>query len=61
MTSEYHCRVFREVYGLVIACLKYFDVYGPRQTPNSQYAVVIPIFISRVFMGMFLEKGLIEV
>lgn len=35
LVSEYHCRVFQEVYGLVIACLEYFNVYGPRQAPNS--------------------------
>ncbi len=61
LASEYLCRVFQEVCGLVISCLKYFNAYGPRQAPNSQYAMIIPRFISRVFMGTFLEKGLREV
>jgi len=47
-TGEYYCRVFDEVYGLPIVCLRYFNVYGPRQDPNSQYAAIIPKFIQRV-------------
>jgi UDP-glucose 4-epimerase len=48
LAGEYYCQVFQEVYGLPTACLRYFNVYGPRQDPNSQYAAVIPRFISRV-------------
>lgn len=48
LTGEYYCRVFSEVYGLKTACLRYFNVYGPRQNPDSQYAAVIPRFITRV-------------
>jgi len=48
LAGEYYCRVFSEVYGLKTACLRYFNVYGPRQNPNSQYAAVIPKFITRV-------------
>lgn len=48
LTGEYYCRVFSEVYGLKTACLRYFNVYGPRQNPNSQYAAVIPRFITRI-------------
>ena len=51
LAGEYYCRVFQEVYGLSSVCLRYFNVYGPRQDPNSQYAAVIPIFISRVSQG----------
>jgi UDP-glucose 4-epimerase len=47
LAGEYYCRVFQEVYELPTACLRYFNVYGPRQDPNSQYAAVIPKFISR--------------
>jgi len=51
LAGEYYCRVFQEVYGLPTVCLRYFNVYGPRQDPNSQYAAVIPRFISRVSQG----------
>ena len=51
LAGEYYCRAFQEVYGLPSVCLRYFNVYGPRQDPNSQYAAVIPRFISRVSQG----------
>ena len=47
LAAEYYCRVFKEVYGLSYTCLRYFNVYGPRQDPNSQYAAAIPRFIAR--------------
>ena len=45
LAGEHYCRVFQEVYGLATACLRYFNVYGPKQSPDSQYAAVIPKFI----------------
>jgi len=48
LTGEYYCRVFQEVYRLPSICLRYFNIYGPRQDPNSPYAAVIPIFIRRI-------------
>lgn len=45
LTGEYYCRAFHQVYGLPTICLRYFNVYGPRQDPDSQYAAVIPRFI----------------
>ena len=48
LAGECYCRVFQEVYGLPTVCLRYFNVYGPRQDPHSQYAAVIPRFIKRV-------------
>jgi UDP-glucose 4-epimerase len=48
LAGEYYCRVFSEVYGLKTACLRYFNVYGPRQDPKSQYAAVIPRFVARI-------------
>lgn len=45
LTGEYYCQVFQEVYRLSTVCLRYFNVYGPRQNPDSQYAAVIPRFI----------------
>ena len=51
LTGEYYCRVFQRVYGLPTVCLRYFNVYGPRQDPNSDYAAAIPRFIKRVLDG----------
>lgn len=51
LTGEYYCKVFQEIYGLNTVCLRYFNVYGPRQDPNSAYAAVIPLFISRAMEG----------
>ncbi len=51
VSGEYYCKVFQTVYGLDTVCLRYFNVYGPRQDPNSQYAAVIPRFISRALEG----------
>lgn len=48
LAGEFYCRVFSEVYGLKTACLRYFNVYGPKQDPSSEYAAVIPRFITRV-------------
>lgn len=47
LLGEYYCRVFHRVYALPTVCLRYFNVYGPRQDPDSQYAAVIPRFIRR--------------
>jgi len=51
LAGEYYCQAFREVYGLATACLRYFNVYGPRQDPDSQYAAVIPRFIKAASEG----------
>ena len=51
LASEYYCQAFSRVYGLHTVCLRYFNVYGPRQDPNSQYAAVIPLFIRRTSNG----------
>lgn len=48
LASEYYCVIFRQIYGLSTVCLRYFNVYGSRQDPNSQYATVIPAFIARI-------------
>jgi UDP-glucose 4-epimerase len=49
LAGEYYCKVFYEVFHLPTICLRYFNVYGPRQDPSSQYAAVIPRFIDRLF------------
>jgi UDP-glucose 4-epimerase len=51
LIGEHYCRVFSEIYGLKASCLRYFNVYGPRQDPNSEYAAVIPRFIKRILAG----------
>jgi UDP-glucose 4-epimerase len=51
LAGEHYCRVFEEVYGLRTVCLRYFNIYGPRQDPNSRYSAVIPRFIKRASEG----------
>ncbi len=51
LTAEYYCGIFNDVYKLPTACLRYFNVYGPRQAPDSQYAAVIPKFIQSIIDG----------
>lgn len=48
LTGEYYCTVFTNVYGLKTVALRYFNVFGPRQDPNSEYAAVIPKFIKLI-------------
>lgn len=43
--GEYYCRQFSMLYGLSTVSLRYFNVFGPRQNPESKYSAVIPIFI----------------
>ncbi|MCJ7458739.1 MAG: SDR family oxidoreductase [candidate division Zixibacteria bacterium] len=45
LAGEEYCQVFYKVYGLETVSLRYFNVFGPRQNPNSEYAGVIPRFI----------------
>ncbi len=51
LAGEYYCAVFNEVYNLPTVSLRYFNVYGQRQNPDSEYAAVIPKFISNVLDG----------
>ncbi|KPJ56665.1 Vi polysaccharide biosynthesis protein VipB/TviC [Parcubacteria bacterium DG_74_2] len=46
LTGEKLCQIFSENYSLPTVCLRYFNVFGPRQDPNSEYAAVIPKFVS---------------
>ena len=48
LTGEHYARVFSELYGLQTVSLRYFNVFGPRQDPQSEYAAVIPKFITRI-------------
>lgn len=50
-TAELYCRVFTETYGLETVALRYFNIFGPRQDPTSQYSAVIPKFITSYLKG----------
>jgi nucleoside-diphosphate-sugar epimerase len=45
LAGEYYCRIFSEHFGVETICLRYFNVFGPRQALDDEYAVVIPKFI----------------
>ena len=47
-TGELYCRVYSEIYNFSTISLRYFNVFGPKQDPKSQYAAVIPIFIDKL-------------
>ena len=51
LASEGYCRSFERVYGLDTVALRYFNVFGPGQDPNSQYSAVIPKFITAALEG----------
>jgi nucleoside-diphosphate-sugar epimerase len=51
LAGEHYMRIFHEVYGLETVSLRYFNVFGPRQDPQSTYAAVIPRFITCVLRG----------
>ena len=47
-TGELYCKIYSEIYELSTIALRYFNVFGPKQDPKSQYAAVIPIFIDKL-------------
>ncbi len=51
LAGEYYCRAFHHTYGLETVCLRYFNVFGPRQDPASPYSAVIPLFITAMLQG----------
>jgi UDP-glucose 4-epimerase len=53
--GEYYCRIYSQLYGLETVSLRYFNVFGPRQDPESKYAAVIPRFITAALTGQPLE------
>jgi UDP-glucose 4-epimerase len=55
LAGEHYCRVFTLLYGLETIALRYFNVFGPRQDPNSEYAAVIPRFITKALRQQPLE------
>ena len=53
--GEYYCRIYSQLYGLETVSLRYFNVFGPRQDPESRYAAVVPRFITAALAGEPLE------
>ena len=51
LAGEHYCRLFTELYGLKAVALRYFNVYGPRQDPLSEYAAAVPRFIKCALAG----------
>ncbi|MFZ2640865.1 MAG: SDR family oxidoreductase [Verrucomicrobiia bacterium] len=51
LIGEQYCALFTRTYGLQTLCLRYFNVYGPRQDPQSEYAAAIPKFITTLLAG----------
>ena len=48
LAGEYYCRIFSENFGVETVCLRYFNVFGPKQALDDEYAVVIPKFIHSI-------------
>jgi nucleoside-diphosphate-sugar epimerase len=48
LAAEEYCLIFNQLYGLETVALRYFNVFGPHQNPNSQYSAVIPKFIAKM-------------
>lgn len=51
LVGELYCLIFSQIYALSTICLRYFNVFGPRQDPFSQYAAVVPNFIEKMLKG----------
>jgi UDP-N-acetylglucosamine/UDP-N-acetyl-alpha-D-glucosaminouronate 4-epimerase len=51
LASELYCHAFYHTFGLETVCLRYFNVFGPRQDPHGPYAAVIPLFITKLIAG----------
>lgn len=51
LAGEYYCRIFTQVYGLETVALRYFNIFGPRQSPDSPYSGVLSLFISAYMQG----------
>ena len=51
LAAELYCQAFFHSYGLETVCIRYFNVFGPRQDPNGPYAAVIPKFIEKMLAG----------
>ena len=52
LAAEHYCRVYSRLYGLETVSLRYFNVFGPKQSPESKYAAVVPLFIQAALDGV---------
>jgi UDP-glucose 4-epimerase len=50
-TTEIYAQMYTQAFGLDVVALRYFNVYGPRQRPDSMYAAAVPIFVRRLLDG----------
>src|SRR5262245_61474965 len=55
LAAENYCRVFSKLYGVETVSLRYFNVFGPKQSPQSKYAAVIPLFMAAALQDTPLE------
>ncbi|MES2606327.1 MAG: SDR family oxidoreductase [Pseudomonadota bacterium] len=55
LTGEHYCQLYSTSFGMETVALRYFNVFGPRQYPNSEYAAVIPRFVSAIKHGRIPE------
>ena len=51
LSGEYYCALYSRIYGVPAVALRYFNIFGPRQDPSSQYAAVLPNFIRACLQG----------
>ncbi len=51
LAGEMYCQAFYHSHGMETVCLRYFNVFGPRQDPKSAYSAVIPLFITKLLAG----------
>jgi UDP-glucose 4-epimerase len=51
LAGEYYCQAYFHSFGLETVGIRYFNVFGPRQDPDSPYSAVIPLFVSRILTG----------
>ncbi|HYW81513.1 MAG TPA: SDR family oxidoreductase [Thermoguttaceae bacterium] len=51
LAAEYYCRAFTGTYGFETVTIRYFNVFGPRQDPDSPYSAVIPLFLTALIEG----------
>ena len=48
LTGEHYCRIFSQLYGFNTVSLRYFNIFGPKQDPTSEYAAAIPKFVTKI-------------
>ena len=51
LAGEYYCQAYFHSFGLETVGIRYFNVFGPRQDPNSPYSAVIPLFVTKILKG----------